>query len=118
MTDNYSKIADVSNKLETVISTNQNQIQNLENHLKTFAEISGEAKGITSELKTFSNEIQKSLTNQSEALTKLTQEIENQLPNSLDVLNKSLTSLTSQFATDYESFLEQISKLMKANNIN
>jgi flagellar biosynthesis chaperone FliJ len=52
MTDNYSKIADVSNKLESVISTNQNQIQNLENHLKTFAEISGEAKGITSELKT------------------------------------------------------------------
>ncbi|SEI01862.1 hypothetical protein [Bathymodiolus azoricus thioautotrophic gill symbiont] len=118
MTGNYAKIAGVSDKLEIVISTNQNQIQNLENHLKTFAEISGEAKGITKELKTFSDEIQKSLTRQSEALTKLTQEIENQLPASLDTLNKSLTSLTTQFAIDYESFLEQVSKLMKINNIN
>jgi len=118
MTGNYAKIADVSDKLEIVISTNQNQIQNLEKSLKTFAEISGEAKGITNELKTFSDEIQKSLTNQSKALTKLTQEIENQLPDSLGVLNKSLTSLTKQFSTDYENFLEQVSKLMQASNIN
>ncbi len=118
ITQNYSKIADVSDKLENVISTNQNQIQNLESHLKTFAEISDEAKGITSELKTFSDEVQKSLTNQSQALTKLTEEIESQLPKSLDTLNKSLTSLTTQFSTDYDSFLKQISKLMKANNIN
>lgn len=118
MTGNYAKIADVSDKLEIVIGTNQNQIQNLEKSLKVFAEISGEAKGITSELKSFSDEIQKSLTNQSETLTKLTEEIERQLPDSLDTLNKSLTSLTTQFSADYESFLEQVSKLMKANNIN
>jgi chromosome segregation ATPase len=104
MTGNYAKIADVSDKLEIVIGTNQNQIQNLEKSLKVFAEISGEAKGITSELKSFSDEIQKSLTNQSEALTKLTEEIERQLPDSLDTLNKSLTSLTTQFSADYESF--------------
>jgi methyl-accepting chemotaxis protein len=118
MTDNYAKIANVSDKLEIVLSTNQNQIQNLESYLKTFAEISGKAKGITEELKTFSDKIQGSLTNQSEALTKLTEEIERQLPNSLGTLNKSLTSLTTQFSSDYESFLEQVSKLMKVNNIN
>lgn len=118
ITGDYAKIADISDKLEIVISTNQNQIQNLESHLKTFAEISDNAKGITSELKSFSDEIQKSLTKQSKALTKLTEEIEKQLPDSLGTLNKSLTSLTTQFSTDYESFLEQISKLMKANNLN
>ena len=113
ITYNYAKIADISDKLEVVISTNQNQIQNLEKSLKVFAEISGEAKGITKELKTFSDEVQGSLSNQSQALTKLTEEIKNQLPDSLDTLNKSLTSLTTQFSTDYESFLEQVSKLMK-----
>jgi len=118
ITKNYSKIADVSDKLETIISTNQNQIQNLEKSLKAFSEISIEAKGITKELKTFSDEMQGSLSNQSQALAKLTEEIERQLPDSLGTLNKSLTSLTAQFSTDYESFLEQVSKLMKASNIN
>lgn len=118
ITGNYEKIADISDKLKIVIDTNQNQIQNLEEHLKVFEEISGEAKGITKELKTFSDEVQGSLSNQSQALTKLTEEIEKQLPDSLNTLNKSLTSLTKQFSTDYESFLEQVSKLMKASNIN
>lgn len=118
ITTNYEKIANISEKLEIVINTNQNQIQNLENHLKGFAEISDEAKGITKELKAFSDEVQGSLSKQSHALTTLTEEIERQLPTSLDTLNKSLTSLTTQFSTDYESFLEQVSKLMKASNIN
>jgi ABC-type transporter Mla subunit MlaD len=118
ITGDYAKIADISDKLKIVIDTNQNQIQNLEEHLKVFAEVSSEAKGITKELKTFSDEVQGSLSNQSQALTKLTEEIEKQLPDSLKTLNKSLTSLTKQFSTDYESFLEQVSKLMKASNIN
>jgi ABC-type transporter Mla subunit MlaD len=118
MTKSYAKIADTSQKLEVVITTNQNQIQNLEQHLKAFAQISDKAKGVTKELKTFSNEVQGSLTNQAQALSELTKAIEEQLPKSLKTLNESLTSLTKQFSKDYESFLKQIAKLMKANNIN
>lgn len=118
MTEQYEAIAQISKNLEEVISTNQNQIQNLERHLKSVAEIGNSAKSITEHLQAFSTTVQGSLSNQAEALAKLTTEIEKQLPQSLDTLNKSLTSLTKQFASDYEVFLEQVSKLMQRNNIN
>lgn len=118
VTDSYATITKISEKLETILSTNQNQIQNLENHLQALAEIGENAKNITEQLKNFSNGIQGSLTNQSESLSKLTKEIEDQLPKSLDTLNQSLTSLTQQFTKDYEAFLEAVSKLMRASNTN
>ena len=118
ITDNYAQIAEISTTLETVITTNQNQIENLERHLESLAKIGKDAGGITTELANFSNEIQGSLTNQAETLTQLTAEIENQLPATLGTLNESLTSLTKQFASDYENFLKQVSRLMQANNNN
>ena len=118
ITDDYSSIEEISKKLKSTLETNENQIKNLELHLKTFTEISENAKGMTDNIKNFSEEIQGSLTAQSKTLVDLTEELEKTLPTSLDTLNKSLTSLTKQFASDYESFLEQISKLMRANNTN
>ncbi len=117
ITDDYENINDLSKKLQKIITINDNQINNLENHLKTFAEVGDASKGVVEQLKIFSDDIKNTLSVQSESLSKLTVELENQLPKSLDTLNKSLTSLTNQFARDYESFLEQISKLMRANNL-
>jgi biopolymer transport protein ExbB/TolQ len=116
MTCNYSKIADISDKLETVINTNQNQIQNLEKNLKAFAEISNNSKGITNELKNFSNEVQDSLSTQSHALSKLTKDIQEQLPASLRELEISLTSLSQDFANNYEEFLNRFGEIKKNNN--
>ena len=117
ITDDYSNIEVISKKIEIVINTNQNQIENLESHLKTFAVISEGAEGITDQLKSFSEKMQYTLTGQSHALYKLTEELERQLPKSLEMLNQSLTTLTKQFAKDYEDFLKLVSKLMELNNI-
>ncbi len=116
--ESYENIVAINKKVEAVLTSNENQIQTLKSHFITFTEISENAKGITKELESFSNGIQGSLTNQSQALAKLTQEIEKKLPDSLEELNKSLTTLTKQFRADYEIFLKQISELMQANNIN
>lgn len=118
ITEDYSKIEEISKQLKPIIETNENQIKNLELHLKAFSEMADNTKGITDNLKAFSEEIQSSLNIQAKTLNDLTQELEEVLPSSLDMLNKSLTSLTQQFATDYEQFLEQISKLMKTNHLN
>ncbi len=131
ITDDYSNIEAISKKIEIVINTNQHQIQNLERHLQTFAEISEGAKGITGQLKSFSEEMKgtlaeqsKALAGQSQALSKqsedtreLTEELKKQLPKSLKELNRALTTLTDKFAQDYEDFLEQINKLKRANSI-
>lgn len=117
ITDDYENINELSKKLQSIITTNDNQINNLEIHLKAFAEVSDASKGIVEQLKVFSDQIQTTLSNQSEVLSTLTTELENQLPKSLDTLNKSLTSLTKQFSSDYETFLDQISKLMRTNNL-
>jgi len=117
ITDDYENINDLSKKLQKIITINDNQINNLESHLKTFAEVGDASKGVVEQLKIFSDDIKNTLSTQSESLSKLTVELESQLPKSLDTLNKSLTSLTIQFARDYESFLDQISKLMRANNL-
>lgn len=116
MTSSYEKIASTHEKLEDVISTNKNQINNLEQHLNSLKDIGEKAKLSISTIDEFSEKIQTSLSGQSEALTKLTQDINKQLPDSLDELNKALTSLTNKFRKDYEYFLEQVSKLMASNN--
>ena len=93
-----------------------NQINNLETHLKSLAEVGEKAKLSITSIDEFSDKIQTSLASQSEALNKLTQDINKQLPDSLDELNKALTTLTNKFKKDYEFFLEQVSKLMVASN--
>ena len=112
MTDSYSKIEDTSKQLTEVINANENQIRNLDVHLKSLAEVGEKAKLSISSIDEFSDKIQTSLSSQSEALSKLTQDINKQLPDSLDELNKALTTLTNKFRNDYELFLEQVSKLM------
>ena len=116
ITDSYKIITEISEKLETVLGTNQKQITDLESHLNSLAQIGENAEEVTEKIKDFSKEIQGSLTNQSQALTELTKEIEKQLPDSLGELNKVLTSLTEKFATDYKNYLERIAELMNDTN--
>ncbi len=112
ITDSYKTITEISEKLETVLSTNQSQVQDLESHLESLAEIGKNAGEFTEKIRDFSEEIQGSLTNQSQALTELTKEIEKQLPNSLGKLNETLTSLTENFGREYERYLDRVAKLM------
>lgn len=116
MTDNYAKIGTTSENLQKIIEVNDNQINNLESHLKSLAEVGEKAKLSVTSIDEFSDKIQTSVSAQSEALNQLTQEINKQLPDSLDELNKALTSLTNKFKEDYEFFLEQVSKLMVSSN--
>lgn len=116
MTNDYERISDISKSLESVITTNQNQLNNLESHLKTFAEIGNNAKGITDELKEFSKTVQGSLSDQSVAVAELTKNLKQQLPQSLEALEDTLTALTKDFAKNYEEFLKRFNEIKQNNN--
>ena len=123
MTENYQKIDTTHNKLNDIIITNENQIKNIETHLKQMNEVGEKAKLMVDSIDTFSEKIKGSLSNQSETLTqlikdsdKLKKEIEKQLPESLGELNKTLTSLTNKFRDDYNSFLQHMSKIMEMSS--
>jgi len=112
--DDFSSIAEMSNKLGTVIDTNQNQINSLQTHLESLSKIGKDAGEMTESIKGFSAEIQESLTSQSKSLAKMNQELDKQLPESLGKLNRSLTTLTEKFADDYGKFLELMAKLVNS----
>jgi chromosome segregation ATPase len=123
MTENYQKIDTTHKKLSNIIETNENQIKNIEIHLKQMNEVGEKAKLMVDSIDTFSEKIKSSLSNQSETLTqlikdsdKLKKEIEKQLPESLGELNKTLTSLTNKFRDDYNSFLQHMSKIMEMSS--
>ena len=123
MTKNYQQIDKTHLRLNTIITTNENQIQNLEQHLKQMATLGEKANIMINSVEKFSDTIKGSLSTQSSTLTQLIKdntllkkEIEKQLPQSLGELNKSLTSLTNKFRDDYNSFLEHMSKIMEMSN--
>ena len=123
MTENYQKIDATHTKLSDVIVTNDNQIKNLEIHLKQMSDIGEKANLMIDSVDTFSEKIKGSLSNQSETLSqlikdndKLKKEIEKQLPESLGELNKTLTSLTNKFRDDYNSFLQHMSRIMEMSS--
>jgi len=123
MSSNYQKIDRTHQHLTEIITTNNNQINNLEAHLKQLSYMGEKSKVMIDSIDDFSKKIKGSLSNQSETLTQLIQdneklkrEIEKQLPLSLGELNKSLTSLTNKFRDDYNSFLEHMSKIMEVSN--
>jgi len=123
MSENYQKIDNTHTKLTDIINTNNNQIKNIEIHLKQMNEVGEKAKLMLDSIDTFSEKIKGSLSNQSETLNqlvkdsiKLKKEIEKQLPESLGELNKTLTSLTNKFRDDYNSFLQHMSKIMEMSS--
>ena len=116
MAESYSQIETTHKKLQNIIEVNQQQIRNLDVHLKSLGEVGEKAKLSVEVIDEFSDKIQRSLTGQSESLHKLTEEINKQLPDSLDELNKALTTLTNKFKNDYDYFLQQVSKLMVSMN--
>ena len=123
MTSNYQKIDTTHQHLNEIITTNDNQIKNLLNHLNQLSVVGEKAKLMVDSIDDFSDKIKGSLSSQSETLTQLMQdndklkkEIEKQLPESLGELNQSLTSLTNKFRDDYNAFLEHMSKIMEMSN--
>lgn len=123
MSESYKQIDNTHIKLQDIIKTNENQINNLETHMKHMNEVGEKAKLMTDSIEKFSDKIKGSLTNQSETLNqlvkdsdKLKKEIEKQLPEALGELNKHLTSLTNKFRDDYNSFLQHMSKIMEMNS--
>jgi len=116
MTDKYERIAEVSTKLEGIINTNENQINNLQTHLESLKSLGEDAKGVVKSVEDFSKNIQGSMTQQSQTLTDLTKELEKQMPQSIEQLNKALTSIVTQFVNDYEGFLGNATKMMRTAN--
>lgn len=123
MSESYKQIDETHTKLKDIIITNENQINNLETHMKRMNEIGEKANLMTDSIEAFSDKIKGSLTNQSETLNqlikdsdKLKKEIEKQLPESLGELNKHLTSLTNKFRDDYNSFLQHMSRIMEMSS--
>ncbi len=123
MAESYKQIDNTHLHLQDIIKTNENQINNLETHMKHMNEVGEKAKLMTDSIENFSDKIKGSLTNQSETLNqlikdsdKLKKEIEKQLPESLGELNRQLSSLTNKFRDDYNSFLQHMSKIMEMSN--
>lgn len=116
MTDKYERIAEVSSKLESIININENQINNIEAHLKSLKNLGDDAKDVVASVNEFSKVVQGSLSQQSQTLTDLTKELEKQVPQSIDQLNKALTSIVTQFVNDYEGFLGNATKMMRTAN--
>jgi len=123
ITSNYQKIDQTHQNLNQIITTNQNQINNMEHHLKQMAVTGEKAKLMMDSVDSFSEKIKGSLSTQSEILTQLIkenrvlkEEISKQLPESLGELNQALTSLTHKFRDDYNGFLEHIAKIMELSH--
>jgi len=112
MIESYLKINTTSIKLNEVIGTGDNQINNLKILLKTLSEVGKKAKASVEEIDDFSVAIQNSIVTQPKVFNELTGTLEKQLPKSLGELNKTLSIQTNKFQRDYEVFLEQILKLM------
>lgn len=108
---NNSEIRDTNKELKEIITINQNQIQNLESHLKTLEAVGIRAGAMMDNIDKFSETMQGSISNQSKALEELTNDLKKQLPESLGELNKSLTSLTNKFRSDYEAYLKMMSEV-------
>lgn len=116
ITKNYATIAETAEALTEIIKTNQNQIGNLEAHLKSLAKIGADAGAITVELKNFSKEIQVSLTSQASSVKGLTEGIEAQLPRALEALETTLTSLTKKFEENYKEYLDRQYEITQIND--
>ena len=123
---NYEKISIATQDLNQIIETNQNQINDIETHLKSLKKIGDDASLITASMEDFSKSIQGSLSNQSEGLNQmsknLTEEqqrfneerkkLNEELGKSLGKLDENLASLTDKFRKDYDIFLENIKKFL------
>lgn len=123
ITDNYQKIDKTHLNLQSIISTNDKQLKDLEIHFKKLAEIGEKSKLMVDSIDNFSEKIKGSLTSQSKTLEELIEnsaimkkEIEKQLPNSLNEMNTSLSTLTDKFKDDYNDFLIHMSKMIKYNS--
>lgn len=123
MATHYQQIDATHSRLQSVIQTNENQINNLEAHLHALHDVGDKAKSIVDSMDMFADKVKGSLSNQSETLSqlvesnaKLKNEIEAQLPESLGQLNYALSSLTDKFRDDYNAFLQHVSQIMDINN--
>ena len=116
----YQSISEVSKDLKVIIETNQNQINNMEVHMKSLKKIGEEAGLITKSIDEFSKSIQDSLSNQSKGLDTLSDKLNDttdktiqRLGDSLGKLNETLTTLTNKFRKDYEVFLQYIREISR-----
>ena len=114
----YQNITQTNKDLQTIIETNNNQIKNIEEHMAYLKKIGEEADVIFKSIQGVSNNIQNSLSEEVQGVTKLRdqirrqqEDIHKQFESSLNQLNKSLTTLTDKFRSDYEYFLELLSNL-------
>ena len=115
ITAKYETISKVSKELEEIIKTNNSQILDFTEHTKSLAKIGEDARLITNEMKSFSEIIIGSLSNQSDQLAKqsksvslMMDEIEAKLPKSLEILNKNLTGLSEKFTENYKILLNSL----------
>ena len=117
-TNNYKKISEASEDLHQIIKVNQNQIKNIETHMKNLKKIGDEANIITTSIDDFSKTIQKSLNGQSEGLRRLNNDFVKQIDSSLGNLDTILSSLTHKFREDYGHFLSSIKKINEYLTLN
>ncbi|RLA73712.1 MAG: hypothetical protein DRG78_22085 [Epsilonproteobacteria bacterium] len=123
MSDKYERIAEVSSKLEVVINTNENQINNLETHLESLKSLGEDAKGVVTSVEDFSKNIQGSLTQQAQVVTELTSSVSDELKQaredrakSTSELNEALTSMVRQFISEYQVFIDNAVNVARAVN--
>lgn len=113
LTEKFSTISKSNEDLSKVIQINENQIKNLEFHMRHLKEVGQGAGLIVKQIEDFSKNIQDSVSDQSAGLTKLQETLNKELEGSLGKLNECLTSLTNKFRSDYESGLVKIENILK-----
>lgn len=114
LTRKYKEMFKTTNQdLSKIIQTNQNQIQNLETHMKSLKKIGDDAHLIVQSINDFSKTIQDSLSGQSKGLERLKDNLVKQLESALGNLNQTLTGLTDKFRKDYEEYLKHFGQLLE-----
>ena len=115
LTQNFEKISVISHDLASIIKINENQINNLETHMKSLGEVGEKAGLVVSSIDDFSKVIKTSLETQSAGLNRLQEDLNKltreSLPSSLEQLNESLTTLTNKFRKDYADGLSKLEEI-------
>ena len=117
--EDYKKISKVHQDLREIITTNQHQIESLENGLNSLHKAGKGAELVVKSMENFSSKIRSAieeqstaLNNQSDSLRTQSENLKKELESSLGKLNTALVTLTNKFKDDYKNFLDQYKELL------
>lgn len=114
--ENTSGISEVAQKLKSLIETNQNQINNLDEQLKAFASIKDKAIDsmpvIEDSLNTLTQEIRKTTKEAQDQISQMDKALAKEIENKLSEMGSALGSITSKFTSDYQNLVKEMQSVV------